>query len=141
MAIFYFKPVKGLMEWTNKRDLYDFLLENEGKECYANIGKIKGVRSLPQNSFYWLYLEIISKETGNNVDDLHRLFKGLFLPKKTVVFKGKEYLMSGSTTELSKGDMSMYMDRICAETSIPIPDRQTASIAYPVSDSSNTPTF
>ena len=141
MTIFYFKSKGGLIEWTNKSDLFQFLIDNEGIEMFANMGKVKGVRSLNQNSLYWKYLEIISAETGNNVDDLHRLFKGLFLPKKIVVFKGKEYLMSGSTIELSKGDMSMYMERINAECGVPIPDMQTASIAYPVSDSSNSPTF
>lgn len=141
MTIFYLKPNKGQIEWSNRQAIFEYLMEQDGKELFCNIGKIKGVRSLPQNSLYWKYLEIISDETGNNTDDLHRLFKGLFLPKKTIMFKGKDYLMSGSTTNLSKGDMTLYLDKICAETNIPIPNEKDIAIAYPVSDDSNNPIF
>ena len=120
--LFYFKPNKGIIEWTNRRALFDYLLKNDGKELYAVMDKVKSVRSLSQNALMWSYLEIIARETGNVADDLHRIFKGLFLPKKTVKLKGKEYTMSGSTTELSKGDMTMYLDQIAALTVVPIPD-------------------
>ena len=124
--IFYFQAVKGMMNWSNANSLVQFLLDNEGKNMYANIDKVKGVRSLNQNSYYWFYLEIIARETGNTADMLHRLFKGLFLPKEIVKFKGKEYPMSGSTTKLSKTDMGEYLDKIAAECEVPLPDPQKA---------------
>jgi hypothetical protein len=124
----YFKPNKGIIEWTNKRALFDYLLANDGVNMYATIDKVKNVRSLDQNAFMWVYLEIIAQETGNIADDLHRLFKGLFLPKKTIKVRGKSYTMSGSTTDLSKGEMTMYLDQICALTNVPIPDPKLASL-------------
>jgi hypothetical protein len=133
--ILFFTPKFGLIEWSNKKALYEFLLANEGKEMYAKIDKVKSVRSLDQNSFYWRYLEIIATETGNNADDLHRIFKGLFLPKRKTTFKGKDYMMSGSTTELSKTEMGEYLDKICALTNVPIPDPKLVAmdnkIEYP----------
>ena len=139
--ILYFKPNKGLIDWSNRSELHNFLLDNDGKDCYAKMDKVKGVRSLDQNSLYWLYLDVIAKETGNTVDDLHRLFKGLFLPKKEVTFKGKKYMMSGSTTKLTKAEMGEYLDKICAETNIPIPDKQTASIVLDYPENNMEPKF
>lgn len=124
--VFYFKSHQGTLQWSNGRALTQFLKDNEGKDMYASMDRVKGVRSLNQNSYYWFYLEIIASETGNNSDDLHRLFKGLFLPKTAVTWKEHEYMMSGSTTKLSKGDMTMYLDKICSETSVPLPDPQKA---------------
>lgn len=133
--IFYFNAVRGLMQWSNQRALFDFLLAHEGEELYAKLDKFKNVRSLSQNALYHAYLEIISNETGNEVDSLHKLFKGLLLPKKEITLKGKTYILSGSTTELTKAEMIEYMDKICAMTEVPIPDPKLMSIeksvAYP----------
>lgn len=141
--IFYFKPKFGLIEWTNKALLHQFLLENEGKEYYAKIGKVKGIRSLNQNALYWVYIELIASETGHNADELHKLFKGLFLPKKEIEWNGKKYMMSGSTANLSKAEFGIYMDKICAETNIPIPDPKLASmdskVEYPENNQDKTP--
>lgn len=125
--IFYLKPSKGLMQWSNLGALHKYLLENDGKELYANFDKVKGVRSLDQNALYWFYLGVIAKETGHYEDELHRLFKGLFLPKKEVEWKGKKYAMSGSTTKLNKIDFGEYLDRIASETGIPLPDATLAA--------------
>lgn len=140
--IFYFKANKGLIDWDNKRSMFDFLLQNDGKKFVANINLDKARRSLDQNSLYFLYLDIISRETGHTSEELHRIFKGLFLPKKKVTLNGKDYMLTGSTTELNKVDFGIYLDRICAETNIPIPDKKVAGdvINYPTNNG-QTPTF
>lgn len=102
----------------------DFLKANEGK--WLRIDKPKVVRTLSQNSFYHIYLDMISRETGNDADDLHEFFKGKLLPRKLVTIKGRKtahsYDKITSTTKLTKLEMSEYMDRISALTGIPIPD-------------------
>lgn len=127
-VVLFFKPDKGLINWSNRAALHDFLLENDGKEMYAEMDKVKGVRSLSQNAYYWKYLEIIALETGHNAEELHRLFKGLFLAKKEVTWKGKQYMMSGSTTKLNKVTMGEYLEKIAAETEVPLPDPTLADI-------------
>lgn len=103
---------------------HDFLKENEGK--WLRIDKPKVVRTLSQNSFYWIYLEMISRETGNDPEDLHDFFKGKLLPRKVVVIKGRKtahnYEKMSSTTKLTKLEMGDYMDRIAVLTGITIPD-------------------
>jgi uncharacterized protein YbcI len=84
--------------------------------------EIKQVRSLKSNSLYWVYLGIIESETGNEVDDLHKLFKKKFLPWKIKEVYGEKLLKLTSTTELSTDEFSEYMLKIERETGIPIPD-------------------
>jgi hypothetical protein len=137
------KPNKGIIQWSNQRALFDYLLQNDGKELYAKFDKVKSVRSLDQNSYYHAFLDIIEKETGQNHDELHRIFKGLFLPKKKVILKGKEYVLAGSTTELSKTEMGEYMDKISALVEIALPDPKLLAMdkapAYPENNLGETP--
>ncbi len=123
------------LQWKpdNQRNWLDFLVQNEGKKLVMNVNLDKAKRSLDQNSFYWLYLGVIANETGHTEEELHRIFKGLFLPKKPVVLKGKTYMLAGSTSDLNKPQFSEYMMRICAETNVPIPETKLASdaLAYP----------
>lgn len=139
MTIFYGTAKELRFVPDNTRGYLDFLEKNEGKKLVMNINLDKAKRSLDQNSLYWLYLGVIANETGHTEEELHRIFKGLFLPKKPVVLNGKTYMLAGSTSELNKPQFSEYMMRICAETNIPIPEQKLASdaINYPT-DSNQT---
>jgi hypothetical protein len=81
--ILFFTPKFGLIEWSNKKALYEFLLANEGKEMYAKIDKVKSVRSLDQNSFY---VEAILKSSPPTLETRQMRFtvssRDCFLPKK-----------------------------------------------------------
>lgn len=105
-----------------------FLEKNNGK--WADVIVREPKRSLSQNSYYWLYLHVIARETGNDEDELHEFFKQKFLPFKTVRIQGKEtvheFKRSVSTTELNKLDFGDYLDKICAMVKIPLPDPQAA---------------
>lgn len=103
----------------------DFVSKRQGK--YVRISEIKGGRSLKSNSLYWVWLETIGNYCGYHADELHRLFKGLYLPKKTMKYRGKDYQMSGSTAELSTSEFQEYMAKIQVEASqlgviLPSPD-------------------
>ncbi len=136
MSIFYFTAKDLQLKPDNARNWLTFLEQNDGKKLVGNFGLDKAKRSLDQNALYHLYLDVIAAESGHEHEELHRIFKGLFLPKKKVILKGKEYILAGSTTDLNKPAFSDYMDKICSETSIPIPEEKRASevIDYPVED-------
>ena len=72
-------------------------------------------RSLQQNRYYWLCLNIIADSTGHDANSLHEIFKRLFLPAKIISYRDKAIKVPGSTTDLSKSDFVEYMDRILAE--------------------------
>lgn len=107
------------------------------------LSPVESLRTLSQNKLYWLYLGVIERETGNNASDLHEYFKRKLLPPKFIHVFGKEVKIPSSSTDLKKHEFGEYMDKICAETNIPIPVlegvgeetiRKRAEIDYPESN-------
>lgn len=105
---------------THRALFNEFLKENEGK--LVSVSKYQAIRSNQQNRFYWFYLGLIESETGNNANDLHEYFKRIFLQPKFITVMGKEIKIPKSTGELTKAEFGEYMDKICAETNVPIPN-------------------
>lgn len=105
----------------NNRAWLDFLEQNNGKKLILEIERLKSKRTLDQNSFYWLYLGVIERETGNNATDLHEFLKRKLLPPVPKKILGVEFKIPASTTTLTKTEFGEYLDRICALTNIPIP--------------------
>lgn len=91
---------------------------NVGDKVTISITNEKLKRTENQNRYYWLYLGMISAETGNDIDDLHTLFKGLFLGKAIVEVLGHKVRQVRSTTELSTGQFVEYIQRIEEKTGI-----------------------
>lgn len=83
---------------------------------------IEEKRTRSQNNFYWFYINLVSKECGDDPNSLHEFFKRKFLPPRIIKVLGQEIKIPASTSDLKKGEMSDYMDRICALTNVPIPD-------------------
>ncbi len=106
----------------------NFFEKNEGKTATITIEKSH--RTLTQNAYMWVYLTVIARETGNDVNELHEFFKASFLPSVIVKIKGKnsthDFTRKKSTTELNKLEFGDYLDRVCAYTEIPLPDPQEA---------------
>lgn len=125
MQTFIFKSNKGVWDFGseyNYKRFIQYLKENDGKEF--RIEPLVRTRSLSQNNLYWMYLQIIERETGNNANDLHEYFRRVLLSPKMLKVMGKEIKVPKSTTELKKNEFSDYMEKICAETNIPIPDTE-----------------
>ncbi len=112
----------------NRARWVDFCNQNKGKFVRVELPQSK--RTLAQNSFYWVYLTVIARETGNSEDDLHEFFKEKFLPRKVAKIRGKEHThefkKQTSTTHLTKLEMGEYMDKICEFTGVPIPSPEEA---------------
>jgi hypothetical protein len=87
--------------------------KNGGKEIILR--QEKGKRTLKANAYYWLVLHAIAESCGHSEDELHRLFKGLYLPPKIVTLRGKEYKLARSTTELNTSQFAEYTERVVAE--------------------------
>jgi len=88
------------------------------------IDKWKKNRSNNQNNYYWMYLGIISDETGDNANDLHEFFKRKLLPPRFIKVLGKEVKLPATTTTLSKADFAKYIMFIEHLTVIPAPDTE-----------------
>lgn len=104
----------------NEARFREFLKGNEGKKF--EIHRKERKRTISQNAYYWVYLELIEGQTGNAANDLHELFRRTLLPPKFITVMGKEIKIPRSTTELNKVEFAEYLEKICAETKVPLLD-------------------
>jgi hypothetical protein len=121
-------PNRGFIEWNDTTTMKQDITDGIGKSVKMVIEDKK--RTLPQNALYWAYLHIISRETGNDIEELHYSFRFSFLEPQLVEVndfnKGGKTMVAElrSTTSLSKQEFTEYLERICAETGIPIPNEE-----------------
>ena len=84
----------------------------------VEIKQHKAKRSLAQNRLYWKWLgeirDHVMECTGKQyaTDDLHDLFRDMFLPKKVTEFRDRVLSRPKSTTELTVAEFSEYLDKI-----------------------------
>jgi len=121
--IFYGEIKNGKLYIFNRENLLEYIATLKGR-VQILIDKIRSNRTLDQNRFYWFYLSIIAKETGDNPNDLHEYFKRRLLPPRFVKVLGRTIRLPATTTKLSKSEFAEYLDKICALTNIPIPDTE-----------------
>jgi len=100
-----------------------------GQEVSCVYTSKKPMRTESQNRYYWgVYLPMISAETGNDIDDLHILFKGMFLQKAIVEVLGHKVRRVQSTTELTAGQFSEYIQRIEELTGVLAPPTENFAL-------------
>ena len=68
-------------------------------------------RSLSANALYWVWLGIISQETGNDVDALHEWAKRQFSLPRSVTIMGDTCEVY-TTAKMSVAEMAAYLDRV-----------------------------
>lgn len=108
--------------------LYQRIIESfkEKTKLVLTVEEEKNKRSITQNAYYWVYLGVISNETGDDPNSLHEYFKRALLPPKFIQVRGKEIKIPSSTGDLNKIEFGEYLDRIVAETNVALPDREAA---------------
>lgn len=106
----------------NEARLRQCLKDNDGK--LFRIELEISTRSLSQNKLYWLYLGVIERETGNSASDLHEYFRRTLLLPVIITVLGKEIKIPRSTTSLKKTEFADYLDKISAESGVPLPDTE-----------------
>jgi hypothetical protein len=102
----------------------EWMAGQEGK--FVKIELDIPLRSNQQNRYYWMYLAIIERETGENADDLHEFFRRKLLPPEWKTIRGEEVKLPRSTTTLDKFEFGEYLDKISALTEIPLPNPEDA---------------
>ncbi len=108
---------KGQLLFDNLLNWLDYAKLNEGKKVSVEV--IRQKRSKNENAYYWHILGELSEETGYTENELHELFKGMFL-KKYIEIKGKNYTVIRSTSDLNTAEFEEYLSKI----------RQLASIEW-----------
>lgn len=127
---FFGKKLAGRFVLNDRKSYEAFLASfDDGQEMEMTLSKKVKKRSLAQNAYYWgCVLPIISAETGHSCEELHEIYKRMFLPKQIIEYRDKHIAVPGSTPEASTTMFSEYIDRIGAEAAemgitIPNPDQ------------------
>ena len=106
--IFPGKIENGKLLLDSKSDFIGHLHSMEGKRVEVTVEKSRRKRTVDQNSYYWLILDMISKETGQERLSLHQAFKFRFSGKITV----KGLVIPQSSKALDTVDFSTYVENI-----------------------------
>lgn len=107
-------------EQTRARALRFLQSLDLSKPWEITIQRKRRKRTLSQNALMWKWInevaDLVSRETGQDADDIHEFFKAKFLPAagRKIVEIGGETVEHRTTTELSTADMGRYMDAIYA---------------------------
>ena len=108
------KIINGKLILNNERSFKDKLIEFEGKEVEIRIKLRSNNRSKEQNSLYWKWINILSNETGFQVEEMHELVKYKFLQRNVVNNDGVEeiditkYIGGGLLFTLAAGGAGYY---------------------------------
>ena len=98
-----------------KRMWRDWIAKLSGKKIEIRVKEWKDSRSERQNNLMWAWLAILEQETGQPKDDIHDYFKAKFLTR-TIVIKGKEFKVVGSTASLKSDGFTEYLGQFRAES-------------------------
>jgi hypothetical protein len=87
----------------------NYLKGLEQQRVEVVIRKYKSKRSNEQNKYYFgVVLDILSKHTGYEPDEMHEILKFKFLRKR--ISNDVEYVQS--TTKLNTAEMEAYLDKV-----------------------------
>jgi len=97
----------------DKQTAVDYINKLPDKPYDVSIKLHKQTRTCPQNRLYWMWINAISKDTGNEPDDLHDYFGSKYLPKIAVKMFGGDILDKNiSTTQLNTAEFTAYLEKI-----------------------------
>lgn len=107
---------------THRNLFISFVSQFEGQDIILTVEELTKKRSLSQNDYYWFYLRLVSKETGNRAELLHNWVKGKFLTKEIVNVFGDDVRDTISTTKLNKSEFQELLLKLEEKTGVPLPD-------------------
>lgn len=90
----------------------NFLKAKAKGKCIDYLITIKqnrAVRSISQNSYYWIILQAIAAETGDTSENLHEWYK---IQYNSIEFRGVR--IGQSTTDLDTEEFTVYLNKVIA---------------------------
>ena len=107
---------------VHNRRAFDKYIQSLNGQVSVEVRQWSNRRTLDQNALLWLHYTSIANETGHTPLEIHELAKGILLDPQFIEFKGITHKVVGSTTRLSKSDLSEYLDKLAAWSGVPIPN-------------------
>jgi hypothetical protein len=139
--IFFAKISKQNIVYHHPDQLRDYLLTfKDGQELEVVVKKFRKNRTLNQND-YWhgVVLPLIADSIGElDPEEVCQILRKKFLSYKKH-YKGKEYIFTESTANLSTMEMGMFIDKVIIfvsqEFGIIVPDARKVVVDSPVHNS------
>src|SRR5712692_6391773 len=95
--------LQGRIELHDKKSFRAYMQKLDGQHVDLTVEKWKDQRSVQQNRYYWaVVVKIISDDTGNDLETVHKFLKARFLPKRGTVIKGEKQILVGCTHDLNQ---------------------------------------
>ena len=99
-----------------EREAYLSFLNTLDGEVEVVVRKPRKNRTTPQNDYYWgIVLPTIAESTGSTKEELHEVFKRMFLTARIIKYREKEIRVPGSTALISTKEFVEYIERIIVE--------------------------
>lgn len=100
----------------NLQNLKEFFTEIKDTDIsngyLISFEKYNKIRSIQSNKLYWLWLNCIAEETGNDSDILHEYFKNKYLKKYYSECFESQLLITITTTKLDNKQFWEYLEKI-----------------------------
>ena len=103
---------KGKLTLNNKQLFNDQLQQYEGKDVVIKIVERNNNRTKDQNSLFWKWLDIISKETGYTKEETKELITYKFLRRERQNEEGITEVYLKGTSTLTKKEFNDLMNNI-----------------------------
>ena len=100
---------------------------HEAKRVELTLAREKKARSLKANAYLWgVVYRTIAEWSGHDEDELHEVFKGMFLPARELMFPtGEAVEARGSTKVLDSFAFAEYVSKVklwAAEQGVHVPE-------------------
>jgi len=105
--IFFGKVLQGKLIMSDLKIFNTFLANMKDCVVEIRIRKWRSKRSSEQNRLYWLWIGIMAKDFGYDVDELHASLRAKFL-----VDHSAKLPLVRSTTVLNKKEFTQYLNQI-----------------------------
>ena len=74
-------------------------------------------RTLDQNALLWMWIECISRETGQDSNDIHDYYCDLLL-KRVIVINNSKRTVTGGTSKLNTAQFADFLNKMQADVGI-----------------------
>lgn len=79
-------------------------------------------RSIEQNNYYHLYLDLIASSSGHTIKELKKWAVGQFLTTGITEVFGDKTRVTDSSSDLNMNEFTEFLNKIEDKTEIPLPD-------------------
>lgn len=114
----YGNVINGKLIYDHKK-IEDYVELLGDCKISMKIEKVRTKRTTNQNALYWMWLQVISTETGYTTEELHNTFRAMFLTDRSLKLP-----LVRSTSVLNTAEFTQYMDKVsrqAAELGIQLP--------------------